>query len=513
MNKRFISINTKTSLSSIVLSFLLIFTHGLLISQKVDIPPGKDMNPAHMYTIWTGNEVSGYYIVNENRKLNDSLEYNLDILDLAFKIVNENHFIVHISSELLKVSCNGSRILILFNEKATKRMRGYYFNMNGTQVSQIMRDGEISKVDIYLKRIQLFNIPLTGFILENVNDAGIKQYEYVTNNGEKEWSIVSAELQVDGANINPDNFELFHSDSNIIVFSVQSKYFRIKPTGSKSNIYYKIFLASSGKELFTINCGLSDGYEWPIDFSVIGNKIEVTGEYYEFGGDSYTYFKKVRGIYKQDFDFLGDKIDEKFVSYEKDLTQKIINPEAAIDLDKKSIELYDIVHTQNGKYYVVAEYIYVKYVVNHTGKIADLRQREYITMELDSSFNLLQGNIFTKSAMPYLPTINYENFNNRDIYQRKNSDSRFQFTLFDKDGKTFTTLAFTCYFKNREYYADIVCFYLNRESEFNMTTLKYEPFNVNTYYLILPSKIGYAAYYIINTGRRTYDLNLGKFDF
>ena len=347
-----------------VLSVLFLLATVFCFAQQKNFGNIKNVSPSSLRPISIKNELKGYYLVYRLDKVDKKNDlYQIEILDLNMQTTHKINMQKPRGSFSTGGYFNGDVFCFTFLKSDFYSMDYEIIGQDGKPITSYKINPKANKqIPSYTSQpVQgggsgyssgLFPIPHKGFLRGYTDDKRRTQsFELFDNTGKKVWSIAPG-------NSNPKDYEagtiqFANEKYAVIAFSSRPKMMSAK--GSKTETL--IIDIKTGKILGRTALSNTKYYlsEYGVSYDEFKDEFHLYGEYYGLKKNGKLDIHNKLGFFSKVVKPTGSKVKDHFVSYSVDIAKKIPADQRKKVLDKMSLFVHEMIFTESGKIYAVAE--------------------------------------------------------------------------------------------------------------------------------------------------------------
>jgi hypothetical protein len=463
----------------------------------------QDLAPIYQSEVVRGY-FAFYFIDKSDQKY--MANYKLMLLDENLNKLAEKKLVEHQKAELKFASYSGNSILFIFYNPGNVTLEFRRYNLQLNQVSTETRKiGHIEEFFITAPYAgtqqvppQVFSLDSLGYVFYNFTGLGGVRYkmQFLPDKNMKPWMRETGEKDRNGLLPAP----LCHNGKLLL------QNFTEWSTPSK---YLQAISLETGKVVFDKEMNIEKNtvqvfHAYP---DAEGNFI-VVGQYYE-KGESILKGNSL-GIFVGKLDAKGEFIAHKYLSWGKEVAQKMKCDENGHFQDQGYIFFRDAVHTKDGKIYLAGEMFELAgYALARGGKIND-----FVVVEINPDMSLNEIKFIPKKSHTFsisgIPTT--KNPDKLANYVRLNGGFDYQYTQVGENNN-----AFTFFYATNEQ--------IGKKTEKKLGTVSrhsgdttYETDAISleskaTYHSVLPAKSGHLLFIEYYSKTKNLDMRIEKYNY
>jgi hypothetical protein len=372
---------------------LIIFISGLSKAQNRKISDVTTVELRNIGPILQNQQVMGYFLFYQTDKIGrGEYSYQVEMLDQNLNVVNSNA--IEGSKKLMLLDCkyNNETLMLAFYDSKKKQFIYKQFDTNANQVSE--NTNKLGKMQAMAIDMMIKNSPENFSNVLPVNNAGFASYSttvsrnsgykiefFPSNKDFKEWEYSSSKKskKFEGA-------AYLYADETVLLNTV----FKSNSYMRKEVEYFLLALdPANGKKLFEIEVE-DDNYALMI---LSGYRDEnednfyILGNYYDKGANQIS--ESSKGIFLKKLDLKGNIINEKYISWEKDVSALLTEAQKENIENLSDVFFHNIFKNADGKTYLISEQFDKK-----SGR--KIYVNDFMIFELDNTFNLNKVSIVSK---------------------------------------------------------------------------------------------------------------------
>jgi hypothetical protein len=375
------------------LLFFVIFISATSLAQNRKISDVITVELRNIGPILKDQQVMGYFMFYQTDRLSQSeYSYQVEMLDQNLNVVNTNS--IEGSKDLMLLDCkyNNETLMLAFYDSKKKQFIYKQFDTNANEVAENIH--KIGRMQAIAIDMMIKNSPENFSNVLPINNAGFASYSttisrnsgykiefYPSNKDFKEWEYSSSKKskQFEGA-------AYLYADESVLLNTV----FKSQSYMRKEVEYFLLALdPKNGKKIFEIKIE-DDEHSLMILSGFRDEKDDnfyILGNYYDKGANQIS--ESSKGIFLKKLDMKGNTIEEKYISWEKDVSALLTEAQKDKIENLSDVFFHNIFKNADGNTYLISEQFDKK-----NGR--KIYVNDFMIFELDSAFNLNKVNVINK---------------------------------------------------------------------------------------------------------------------